>query len=91
VIARADCVIATLKAQAVLDDQADLCIPVANGLTSWGKIGDLGELVAGKRTGRRSSSDITVLKQNGDQGVGFMALAKLAHEKARAAGLGLEI
>jgi ornithine cyclodeaminase/alanine dehydrogenase-like protein (mu-crystallin family) len=91
VIARADCVAATLKAQAILDDQADLCVPIAKGLTSWEKIADLGELVAGSRTGRRSSSDITVLKQNGDQGVGFMALAKLAHEKARAAGLGLEI
>jgi hypothetical protein len=48
--------------------------------------------VAGRRTGRRrSSNDITVFKQNGDQGMGFMALAKLACEKAHAAGLGLEI
>jgi len=91
VIARADCVVATLKAQAILDDQADISVPVANGLTSWEKIVDLGELVAGRRAGRRSSNDITLFKQNGDQGVGFMALAKLAHEKAHAAGLGLEI
>jgi ornithine cyclodeaminase/alanine dehydrogenase-like protein (mu-crystallin family) len=80
------------KAQAILDDQADLCVPVANGLTSWEEIADLGELVAGRRTGRRrSSNDITVFKQNGDQGMDFMALAKLAREKAHAAGLGLEI
>jgi hypothetical protein len=32
-----------------------------------------------------------VFKQNSDQGVRFMALAKLAHDKARAAGLGTEI
>jgi hypothetical protein len=32
-----------------------------------------------------------VFKQNSDQGVGFMALAKLAYDKARAAGIGLEI
>jgi hypothetical protein len=37
------------------------------------------------------SNDITVFKQNRDQGVGFMALAKVAREKAHAAGLGLEI
>ena len=49
------------------------------------------ELVAGKATGRRSPVDITVFKQNSDQGVGFMALAKLAHDKARAAGVGIEI
>jgi hypothetical protein len=32
-----------------------------------------------------------VFEQNSDQGVGFMALAKLAYDKARAPGLGLEI
>jgi len=33
---------------------------------------------------------VTVFKQNSNQGVGFMALAKLAHDKARA-GVGVEI
>ena len=34
----------------------------------------------------------TVLfKQNSDQGVGFMALARLAHDKARKAGIGIDI
>ena len=62
-----------------------------SGITSWDKIADLGELVAGKAHGRRSPQEITVFKQNSDQGVGFMALAKLAHDKARAAGIGIEI
>jgi ornithine cyclodeaminase/alanine dehydrogenase-like protein (mu-crystallin family) len=91
VIARADRVVATLKQQAIMDEQADLFEPVSRGIISWEKIADLGELVAGKATGRRSPADITVFKQNSDQGVGFMALAKLAHDKARAAGVGIEI
>jgi alanine dehydrogenase len=91
VIARADRVIATLKEQAIMDEQADLFEPVQNGIISWEKIGELGELVAGTIAGRRSPRDITVFKQNSDQGVGFMALAKLAHDKACAAGLGFEI
>jgi ornithine cyclodeaminase/alanine dehydrogenase-like protein (mu-crystallin family) len=91
VIARADRVVATLKEQAIMDEQADLFEPVEKGITSWERIADLGELVAGKTHGRRSPSEITVFKQNSDQGVGFMALAKLAHDKARAAGLGIEI
>ncbi len=91
VIARADCLVATLKEQAIVDEQADLFEPVSNGVTSWDRIADLGELVAGKAHGRRSPQDITVFKQNSDQGVGFMALAKLAHDKARAAGVGMEI
>ena len=91
VIARADRVVATLKEQAIMDEQADLFEPVQNGITSWDQIADLGEVVAGKTHGRRSPDEITVFKQNSDQGVGFMALAKLAHDRARAAGLGLEI
>ncbi|MGH6768665.1 MAG: ornithine cyclodeaminase family protein [Xanthobacteraceae bacterium] len=91
VIARADRIVATLKEQAIMDEQADLFEPVAKGLASWEGIADLGELVAGKTHGRRSASEITVFKQNSDQGVGFMALAKLAHDKARAAGVGTEI
>ena len=47
--------------------------------------------MAGKAKGRSAPHDITVFKQNSDQGVGFMTLAKLAHDKARAHGLGMEI
>lgn len=91
VIARADRIVATLKEQAIMDEQADLFEPVSQGITSWDKIADLGELVAGKAKGRSNPQQITVFKQNSDQGVGFMALAGLAHDKARAAGIGIEI
>jgi ornithine cyclodeaminase/alanine dehydrogenase-like protein (mu-crystallin family) len=91
VIARADRVVATLKEQAIMDKQADLFEPVQSGIASWDEIPDLGEVVAGKAPGRRSPQEITVFKENSDQGVGFMALAKLAHDKARAAGRGIEI
>ena len=91
VVARADRIVATLKQQAIMDEQGDLFEPVQSGITSWDKIADLGELVAGKAHGRRSSDEITLFKQNSDQGVGFMALAKLAHDKALAAGRGIEI
>jgi ornithine cyclodeaminase/alanine dehydrogenase-like protein (mu-crystallin family) len=91
VIARAGRVVATLKEQAMMDEQADLFEPVTRGIISWDDIADLGELVAGKTYGRRSADEITVFKQNSDQGVGFMALAKLAHDKAVSANLGLEI
>jgi len=32
-----------------------------------------------------------LFKQNSDEGVGFMALARLAHDKARKAGIGTDI
>jgi ornithine cyclodeaminase/alanine dehydrogenase-like protein (mu-crystallin family) len=91
VIARADRIVATLKEQAIIDEQGDLFEPVTKGITSWGAIADLGELAAGKEQGRQREGEITVFKQNSDQGVGFMALAKLAHDKARAHGVGMEV
>ncbi|HEX5280681.1 MAG TPA: ornithine cyclodeaminase family protein [Micropepsaceae bacterium] len=89
VVARADRVIATLKEQAIMDEQADLFEPVSKGIIAWDDIGELGALVAGQTHGRRDAGEITVFKQNSDQGVGFMALSKLAHEKANAAGIGI--
>ncbi len=91
VIARADRIVATLKEQAIMDEQADLFEPVSESITSWDRVADLGELIVGKTHGRRHAQEITLFKQNSDQGVGFMALAKLAHDKAREAGIGMEI
>jgi ornithine cyclodeaminase/alanine dehydrogenase-like protein (mu-crystallin family) len=51
----------------------------------------LSSLVARKIAGRTGAKQITLFKQNSDQGVGFMAIARLAHDKARAAGIGIEI
>ena len=91
VVARADVIVATLKEQAIIDEQGDLFEPVRKGITSWDRIADLGALCAGKADGRRRAEEITLFKQNSDQGVGFMALAKLAHDKARAHGVGMEV
>jgi alanine dehydrogenase len=91
VIRRADRIVATLKDQAILDEQGDLFQPVAQGVTSWDRILDLGELACGKAVGRSRDDEITLFKQNADQGVGYMALARLIIDKARAAGIGVEI
>jgi len=91
VLARADVVVATLKQQAIQDEQGDLVEPVKRGYLKWEDVKELSDLVAGKTTGRTKPSEITLFKQNSDQGVGFMALARLAHDKAREHGLGTEI
>jgi ornithine cyclodeaminase/alanine dehydrogenase-like protein (mu-crystallin family) len=91
VVARAAVIVATLKEQAIIDEQGDLFEPVTKGITTWEKIADLAQLAAGKTLGRRHADEITLFKQNSDQGVGFMALAKLAHDKARAHGVGMDV
>ncbi|TAJ98648.1 ornithine cyclodeaminase family protein [bacterium] len=91
VLARADVIVTTLKQQAIQDEQGDLVEPIKRGYLRWEDIKELGDLVAGKVSGRTRPSEITLFKQNSDQGVGFMALARLAHDKAQEFGLGIEI
>lgn len=91
VLTRADVIIATLRQQGIQDEQGDFTEPIGKGLLQWEEIKDLSSLLAGQATGRTSARQITLFKQNSDQGVGFMALARLAHDKARSAGIGMEI
>jgi len=91
VLTRADVIIATLRQQGVHDEQGDFVEPISRGLLRWEDIHDLSALLAHKAAGRSSAKQITLFKQNSDQGVGFMALARLAHDKARRAGIGSEI
>lgn len=91
VLRRADVLVATLIQQARQDEQGDLLEPITKGILRWESIRELGQLVAGKVPGRTDSQQITLFKQNSDQGVGFMALARLVYDKARAAGVGIEI
>ena len=91
VLVRADLVVATLVKQAIQDEQGDFFEPWHRGLLRWEEIKELGQLVSGKAKGRTQDDQITVFKQNSDQGVGFMALAKIVYEKARQSGIGIEI
>ena len=91
VLTRADIIVATLRQQGIHDEQGDFVEPIARGALRWDDIKDLSSLVARKMAGRTGAKQITLFKQNSDQGVGFMAIARLAHDKARAAGIGIEI
>ena len=91
VLRRADVIVATLKQQGIQDEQGDLVEPISNRVIRWEDVHGLAELVTGLTPGRTRASEITLFKQNSDQGVGFMALARLAHDKARKAGIGIDI
>lgn len=87
-VARADVVCAVMPEQAIKDGQGDLCEPVEKGLIGWGDVRDLGRVLAGIEAGRTAAGQITLFKQNSDQGVGFMALARLAYETSCRHGIG---
>ena len=61
------------------------------GLIRWESVHDLAAIVAGEAPRRERADQITLFKQNSDQGVGYMALARHVHELARRDGLGVEI
>ena len=91
VLAKANVIVATLIQQGIQDEQGDLCVPIKNGIIRWEEISDLSTLLNGKSNGRTHSKEITLFKQNSDQGVGFMTLARLAYDKAREASIDIEI
>lgn len=88
---RADVICAVMPEQAIKDEQGDLAEPVLKGLIRWQDVRDLGRVLAGKEPGRTDARQITVFKQNSDQGIGFMALARLALETARTHRIGIEM
>jgi ornithine cyclodeaminase/alanine dehydrogenase-like protein (mu-crystallin family) len=90
-ISRSDLIAVTSKEQAIQDKQADLCGPVERGITSWDRMIELGELVAGKTLGRTNERQITLFKQNSEQGVAYAALAACAYQRARERGIGQEL
>ncbi|MPY68606.1 MAG: hypothetical protein GEU92_00815 [Alphaproteobacteria bacterium] len=91
VVRRAELILVNVREQSIIEEHGDLCEPVAKGITSWDDILEMGELLTGRAEGRSSARQITLFKQNSDQGVGFMALANLAHNIAKANGIGTEI
>ncbi len=86
VLARADLIVADSKSQCLR--LGEIHHAVASGAITEGRIdAELGEIVAGRKPGRRSPTDVTVCDLTG-VGVQDVAAAAVVIERARAAGLG---
>jgi alanine dehydrogenase len=86
-----------LDARVVLDDWAQACssgevnVPLDTGALARDAIhGPLGEIVAGKLTGRAADDEITVFDSTG-LAVQDVALARLIYDAARDRGVGLKV
>jgi alanine dehydrogenase len=82
--------IATDDTEQVRYEATDLAAPVKDGLLSWDKVVPLGDVVAGRVTGRASKHDITLFKSLG-VAIEDVALAIRAYEKAVAQGIGQQL
>ncbi|HEY7167238.1 MAG TPA: ornithine cyclodeaminase family protein [Candidatus Binatia bacterium] len=74
--------------QALQDEQADIYDPVQAGIIRWDDLIEIGEILAGKKTGRTKPDEITFFKNNAGQGVADVALGACALDKAREKGAG---
>lgn len=88
VVRRAARVVAHWKPYAMRQQAADLAEPIAAGILRWDDIDSLCDVVSGKASGRAADGDITLFKNDAGMGLQFAALAPLAYERARQAGIG---
>lgn len=77
--------------EACFNEAGDIIIPMKEGAVDESHFyAELGDLVTGKKIGREGSEEITVFKSNG-LAIQDVATAKLIYEKAKAAGIGVEV
>lgn len=90
-IARADLYVVHSKEVARLDQSPDIFELAQKGIHAWDDIVEIHELVAGKRPGRTSASQITVFNNNTGAGVQFAGVGAAVVARAKELGLGREI
>jgi alanine dehydrogenase len=76
---------------AIQDQQGDIYDQVESGQLNWDDVTELREIVSGTKQGRQNSSDVTVFKNNGGQGIAELAIADVILTRAREQKLGIEI
>jgi ornithine cyclodeaminase/alanine dehydrogenase-like protein (mu-crystallin family) len=77
--------------EACLSEAGDIVIPIQQGLITPEHIhAEIGEIAAGRKTGRCSDTEITLFKSVGNA-IQDAAVASQALERARTLGLGLEV
>jgi ornithine cyclodeaminase/alanine dehydrogenase-like protein (mu-crystallin family) len=88
-VTRADLIVVDSVEQAKME-AGDLILSFANDATRWNAVRELGEIVAGKISGRTNSNQITLFKSNGIA-TWDLAVAVRVYELAVARGIGQSI
>ena len=87
---RADLIVCNSIEQDKLDRTAIVWGAAEEGVISWEKVSDLGQIMR-KEAGRSSDNQITFFKQNAFWGIGDQVIGKLLYDKAKALGIGIEM
>lgn len=89
VVSRSELIVVDSIEQSKLES-GDLVEPAARGLISWDRVRELGDVVAGKTSGRTDDSMITLFKSNGIA-LEDVAATAWVFERARERGIGRQI
>lgn len=88
---RADIIVCNSKEQERLDEPGVLWDPIQQGVITWEKVWDLGQLLSGKVPGRTSDRQISFFKNNAFWGVGDQAIGSLLYRRALEKRLGTRL
>lgn len=88
---RADIIVCNSKEQERLDEPGVLWDPIQQGVITWDKVWDLGEILSGKVPGRTGDQQISFFKNNAFWGVGDQAIGALLYRRALEKGLGTKL
>ena len=86
VVRRSSFIVVDSKEQARLEC-GDLVAPVSEGELEWGDVSELGQVVCGKSSGRRTDEDITLFESQGIA-IEDVAVARRVFELGRERGVG---
>lgn len=87
---RAAVVVCNSIEQDKLDRTAIVWGAAEEGIISWDKVSDLGQVMRGD-AGRTDDNEITFFKQNAFWGIGDQVIGKLLYQKAKENGIGIEL
>lgn len=90
-ILRADAIVVASIDQLRVDEQADIFDHAEQGLISWSKIQELGEVLVGKTHGRQNERDITLFKNNAGQGIADVAIGMAIYREALRLNIGIDV
>jgi alanine dehydrogenase len=88
---RADIIVCNSKEQEGLDQPGVLWDPIQQGVITWEKVWDLGEVLSGKVPGRTSDDQISFFKNNAFWGIGDQVIGSLLYRRALEKGLGTQL
>jgi ornithine cyclodeaminase/alanine dehydrogenase-like protein (mu-crystallin family) len=88
---RADFIVTNWRESITQDQQAGLIEPLNDGVITWDKIIELGEIITGTHPGRTTDEQITYHANNNGTAASDLAIAQWVYDKCKSMGRGVKL